>query len=162
MTPTTTYTLAQAIAPAMHAIVPRFEPWRSATWQYTPGPRERGTALHILGLGLRCFDLVFGPARRTSNWYGNGHAYSCRLRICTSYAHVDPQGLVSGLEPGLREHMINEDGVDLERMFRQLTEPTVPGFAYAEYEGLGQTYLDDQLAAMVEHSFLLHYSQNTD
>jgi hypothetical protein len=162
VTPTNTYALAQAIIAAIQAIVPRFEPLRSETWQYTPGDRQRGTALHLLGTPLRSFDLIFEPASRSDLWYGNGHSYSCRLRICTSYAQVNENGEASGLEPGLRDHMISADGVDLDRMFRQLTEPTVPGFAHAEYERTGQTYLDDRANAMVEHLFVLHYSQNTD
>lgn len=152
MTPTTTHALFEAIRDAIQGITPRFAFERVSTWQYTPGPRERGTALHIRGTALRSFDLVFDPAARTSNWYGNGHAYSCRLRICTSYRDV---------EPSLRDHMISEDGVSLDRTLRQLSEPTVPGFGYAEYQRTGQTFLDDQSNAMVEHVFILHYSQDT-
>lgn len=153
MTPTNTLALAAAFRTAIEALVPRHEHERSSTWKYTVGPRSRGTAMHLLGTDLRSFDLIFEPANESRNWYGNGTAYTCRLRICTSYSNVPPE---------LRDHMIVDDGIDLTRMFMRLTEPTTPGFGYAEYRLTSSPQLDDQANAMVEHLFDIHWSQNTD
>ncbi|WAS96041.1 hypothetical protein [Nannocystis punicea] len=149
MTPTTSSALSLAFKTALEAITPSAEPL--SPWTFTSGPREQGTALHLLGTALRSFDLIFESGSESRLWYGNGVAYTCRLRIATSYAD---------LAPDVRDHMIMDDGVDLTRMFMQLAEPTVAGFAYAVYQRAGQIYLDEGSNAMVEHLFDLHWSQN--
>jgi len=147
MTPTNTSALAPAIEAAIEAITPTLAD--TALWSYTTGPRDQGTALHLLGTDLRTFDLIFESGAESRLWYGNGSAYTCLLRIATSYADTPPNE---------RDHLIMADGVDLMRMFMQLAEPTVAGFAYAVHQRTGQTYVDGS-NAMVEHLFDLHWSQ---
>lgn len=149
-TPTTTLALDVAFRAAIQSITPRHEHERVSTWRYTPGPREQGTARHLLGTDLRSFDLLFDPARESQRWYGNGAAYSTRVRICTSY---------SGVPTDLIDHMRNDDGVDLLRCLMKLSEPTVPGLSSVSYDG-ATSINDEQSNVVVEHVFLVNYAQS--
>lgn len=149
MTPTTSTALSAAIKAAIEALTPTAVPL--STWNYVTGARAQGTALHLLGTALRTFDLIFEPGVESRLWYGNGSAYTCLLRIATSYADQPPD---------VRDHLIMDDGVDLMRMFMQLAEPTVAGFAYAVQQRTGPIHTDEESNAMVEHLFDLHWSQN--
>lgn len=149
MTPTTSSVLATAIKDAIEAVVPT---GGGLPWVYTPGEREQGTALHLLDDPVRHFDLIFEPGTESRNWYGNGVAYTCLLRIATSYGAT--------LAPA-RDHLIMADGVDLIRMFMLIADPTVDGFAYAVHQRTGPTWTDDPpTTAMVEHLFEIHWSQS--
>ena len=150
-TPTTTLALDTAFRAAIEDIAPRFEHERVSTWRYTPGPRERGTALHLHATELRSFDLVWGVGAESRNWYGNGAAYVTSLKIVTSYSSVPVE---------LIDHMISDDAVDLTRMFMRLTEPTVPGFAYA-VQRPGNKLTDDNANLVYEHVYDIHWSQQT-
>lgn len=151
-TPTNTLALADAFVAAIEDITPRHAHERVSTWRYTPGPREQGTARHLLGTELRSFDLVWGVGAESRNWYGNGTAYMVPLKIVTSY---------SGVPVDLLDHMISDDAIDLLRMFYRLTEPTVAGFAYAVQRS-GNRLTDDNANVVFEHLYDIHYTQATD
>lgn len=153
MTPTTTHALSAAFVIAFHAITPRHVDHRATRWKYTPGTRERGQAGHLRGTTLRSFDLVWEPGVESRLWYGNGEAYTARMRVAVSYATVPPEEI---------EHMVTADGVDLMRALRQLGEPTVQGLSHTDYEGCAVVEIDDNANAYAEHIIRVHWAQDTD
>ncbi len=149
----TTIQLRDAFAQAIQGIVPTFEPHRKdSTWSYTPVKRKGGKA--VLGLAAtRCFDLIFGAAVPTYLWFGSGEAYTCTLRVATSY---------SGVEPELLEHMISADAVDLRRVLSMLRDPTLPGLADVIAGGIQGESVDSEANVYLEHTFAIHWNQATD
>ncbi|MCY0985973.1 hypothetical protein OV203_02455 [Nannocystis sp. ILAH1] len=152
METTTTQAIAQAIVAKLHDIKPRHQHAQAERWKFTPGPRQRGQARHLLGTDTRSFDLIFEPGRPDWAWFGTGTAYATRLRIATSYSAVPPE---------IIEHMITDDRVDLYRALRQLVD-VVPGFSCPEPEDGGANETDDTANTYVEHTFRVHWHQNTD
>lgn len=148
----TTKELAAAFIAKILAITPTYESFRSTRWSHVAVGRKGGRAL-LQGSAMRSFDLIFGAALPSYEWFGTGEAYSVKLSVAVSYAALAPDQL---------EHILTADAVDLRRALNQLRDPTLPGLTDVRAVGISNESVDSEANVYVEHTFAVHYHQNTD
>ncbi len=149
MQTTDTKSLHDAFVTAIRGITPRFAYLSSQTWHHQPTARDT----ELEGAPLRNFFIRFYPSTPSYLWKGGvGAAYVCRMVVTVSYADVDP---------GSRDHMISEDGVDLRRALEQLRDPTHPGFVNLEAPAPASIRFDNGTNAVVDFPYVVHYHQAT-
>lgn len=147
----TTKQLADAFVAKILAITPTYESFRSTRWSYVPVGRKGGRAL-LQGQAMRSFDLIWGAAVPSYEWFGTGEAYVVKLSIAVSYAATDPEHL---------DHIKTADAVDLRRALNQLRDPTLPGLTDVRAVGLANESADEA-NVYAEHTFDVHYHQDTN
>lgn len=163
METTTPQKLTRGFIAAIQAIVPSYVHVRDddgaetpllqdARWSYISPEHEGGIAEGVTGTAVRTFTILWDFAKPNEMFYGGGEAYGAKIKIAVSYSGIPPEDLI---------HLISQDGVDLRDTLIDLMDPTLPGFAGLEYQGVATAYAEDVSNAYAEHLFDITYHQQT-